>query len=470
MEPENESIPTIEMSSAEGVSAEAGTSTQASLPPPSLGGIPPFGGGSLPAVSPVAGIGSSEEETGAGSSESNVAKRKREDPPAQEASEEELAPVKPSKKKKKKTYGPCQENKTEIGLKKVQFDAYVLKIKPMMDDDHDNELLQSFQTEMDQIQNESTLLYDGINGASNLIRIDDKLNKLRVAAYWCFQELKATFPTHSGGFGAKGRAHDDEDFGGVRDRKKKGYSQVKSFLRNIKTGDDDMKKSVYKKHKTVQDEASTPKLMNKAVGKLTDTEKSDKLALLEGQLGSIPVGNSDVFTNTPMGADRNGGQAKNMANSNASAYAYLAEIPDWESQRWEWLHIRGAGLGGATGPSNLVVGTRDANTHMIPFESNIRSLATEVHKNDNYKSLNVTWSIHGQYKSLAQHAFKKIKIKWTLKANDGDDAMTEAEDVEGSASFRPLATGTNISKKEVEILENSLKKVRKGIEGYTGKK
>jgi hypothetical protein len=58
-----------------------------------------------------------------------------------------------------------------------------------------------------------------------------------------------------------------------------------------------------------------------------------------------------------------------------SALNYAREMvdPDWASARqWEWLHIVGHALGGNNEVGNLVAGTFDANTQMIPHERNIR--------------------------------------------------------------------------------------------------
>ena len=85
-----------------------------------------------------------------------------------------------------------------------------------------------------------------------------------------------------------------------------------------------------------------------------------------------------------------------MAGTNARGYAWATKTPGWQTTQWEWLHIRGASLGGATGPTNLVLGTRDSNTHMIPFESNLKSLAFHASNNRGYRGVSATWTIEGQ--------------------------------------------------------------------------
>ncbi|HWN41208.1 MAG TPA: hypothetical protein VNW71_03250 [Thermoanaerobaculia bacterium] len=69
---------------------------------------------------------------------------------------------------------------------------------------------------------------------------------------------------------------------------------------------------------------------------------------------------------TPSRDSAMGGTARN----------YAAEVidADWANARtWEWLHIVGHALGGNNEVENLVAGTFDANTQMIPHESAIRA-------------------------------------------------------------------------------------------------
>jgi len=122
------------------------------------------------------------------------------------------------------------------------------------------------------------------------------------------------------------------------------------------------------------------------------------------------------------------------------------------NQRWEWLHIRGAGLGGKTDSTNLVAGARDSNTHMIPFESNIRHLGTAVKNNSKkYSYLDVKWSVSGK---LAKHAYQIIRIQWSLIKIGG------AKQASGDVFFKPLDIGNNISKNEVNKIEEILTDIR----------
>ncbi|PZT71607.1 MULTISPECIES: eCIS core domain-containing protein [unclassified Streptomyces] len=77
--------------------------------------------------------------------------------------------------------------------------------------------------------------------------------------------------------------------------------------------------------------------------------------------------------------DRGPGQDAAMKNWNAlglAAYANLALGCTYDlNQNWEWLHIQGAQIGGATDEHNLVAGTYVTNSAMMPFESLIAEWA-----------------------------------------------------------------------------------------------
>jgi hypothetical protein len=153
--------------------------------------------------------------------------------------------------------------------------------------------------------------------------------------------------------------------------------------------------------------------------------------------------------------DRNGGQQANMNGTNARGYAWITNTPGWNTTQWEWLHIRGASLGGTTGPTNLVLGTRDSNTHMMPFESHLKTLAKAAREHDYYDDLDVTWSLNTE---TNPHKWQRVTITWTLNKND--DAPDEAHEPTGEANFSPLATGSVLSKVEVQYLEDALREAR----------
>lgn len=77
--------------------------------------------------------------------------------------------------------------------------------------------------------------------------------------------------------------------------------------------------------------------------------------------------------------DRGAGQDSAMNGWNALglvAYAKRFLAAPYElAQNWEWLHVQGARIGGATDASNLVAGTYVTNSAMIPYEDMIAKWA-----------------------------------------------------------------------------------------------
>ncbi|MBW4423103.1 MAG: DUF4157 domain-containing protein [Nostoc desertorum CM1-VF14] len=120
-----------------------------------------------------------------------------------------------------------------------------------------------------------------------------------------------------------------------------------------------------------------------------------------------PQVRTQVYTNQARRKDRGKGQIFAMNNVNAAAYAYGKGINNALDKNWEWLHIRGAGLGGETESTNLVAGTYSANSHMIPFELQIKALSTMA--NDSHP-LNVEWKI--AIGDKGKFHCKKITLEW----------------------------------------------------------
>ncbi len=79
------------------------------------------------------------------------------------------------------------------------------------------------------------------------------------------------------------------------------------------------------------------------------------------------------FNNVPRGE----GQEKAMSKWNAlgaAAYANRFHNQNFDlRQNWEWLHVRGAQIGGKTDNSNLVSGLYAVNSRMIPYENKIKA-------------------------------------------------------------------------------------------------
>ncbi|HEU4716472.1 MAG TPA: hypothetical protein VFU15_01510 [Bacteroidia bacterium] len=286
----------------------------------------------------------------------------------------------------------------------------------------------------------------------------NKLHELNNRQRILINELKRQFPTHKGGFGAKGRAHamaveidpTDVPMTKVEDN---------SFVSNIKLDKVALNAKVYKEELKVGKEAAGPiKIMGKDATAYKKFSKKKVLADVEKPMSPVESSQKVTLKDAPAGKARGQGQYANMNNTNAAGYAWLINAPGMNSQRWEWLHVRGAGLGGATDSTNLVTGTRDINTQMIPFESNIRQLGAIVKKYPNkYKEFKVDWAVAKQYEGAA-HAFSEISIDWKLINKSGADATS------GHVAFNPMHTASNISKDEVNLLENKLKEKRDSVD------
>lgn len=354
-------------------------------------------------------------------------------------------------------------------LKKVRHSVFMTEvdieqIENRLEDDDDVRLLNTYKRELHKLDREARRLRRAIpNRAMGVRRSQDvehketigQLEYMNVRVHRLRKLIKEEFPTHSGGFGAKGRAHKMDPevnvpfpaFGSVKDN---------SFVGSFSVNGDKLADNIYKKPAKVASEQAKGVLVD-GKGPTGYPSRKQALAYIKSKLGAVDSPQDVNFTNTPVARPRGDGQYANMAKTNATGYAWAANVPGWQSQRWEWLHIRGAGLGGHTDSSNLVVGTRDSNTHMIPFESNIRLLATAVNGNPNYSALKVRWWVSSMFGG-APHAYNKISIAWQMvKAN------AHAKEMQGIAEFSPLHTGSNISKKEVELIENALSTARENI-------
>ena len=271
--------------------------------------------------------------------------------------------------------------------------------------------------------------------------------------------LKQAYPLGEGGFSAKGRAHEMD----VQDQGGNGYVKDDTFLENITLDGEALTKSqaVYKKNNQVPEAASAASMPQSVKKKLDENGRAAALTQYENELGEDLAGaRTFKWSKTPPKMGRNGGQAVNMNNTNATAYAMLANVNGYQGKKWEWLHVQASSLNGPTDGTNLVVGTRDANTQMMPFEANIRLLSKMAGEHPDYKHLEITFSTSAP-QGAAKHKVTDINFNWKLEKSDG--AGGDVKDLSGSASFKPLSTGSSISKKEIGILEETLKGKRDAV-------
>lgn len=118
-----------------------------------------------------------------------------------------------------------------------------------------------------------------------------------------------------------------------------------------------------------------------------------------------------IYTSNARRKDRGAGQFAAMNDTNAAAYAFGIGLTNALQTNWEWLHIRGAGLGGVTDSTNLIVGTYSANSHMIPFENQIKTMSAYA---NGRKPLIVEWHLQ---RGTRKFEGRKITIK--IYAPDG---------------------------------------------------
>lgn len=93
-----------------------------------------------------------------------------------------------------------------------------------------------------------------------------------------------------------------------------------------------------------------------------------------------------------------GGSARNYARAILGKEA--------GEQNWEWLHIVGHALGGNNEAGNLVAGTYDANTHMIPWERKVHDLAAETNPG---LPIHVRWDV-----ALYPDSWLAIDLRMTI--------------------------------------------------------
>lgn len=375
------------------------------------------------------------------------------------------------KKKKKKDrkfdvnpYKQFHDVKNTVDQRVRNAQKYIAKVEEQLDDDEDIRIIESYRNKLILLRRDARRILNEIitlpapkrnlrSQTGDRDRLDSELNGCSLKAHVYLSELKRIFPMNAGGFGAKGRAHNLNTEVNPMNIPK-GKSLNNHYFNNITLDGKTSGVKVYKESAKAPNEKSGPlQILGYSYDKNKVIDKNKLLISVNQNLSNIITPQKVNFKNTPVGKDREGGQYKNMNNTNAAGYAWL--LDRLGGQRWEWLHIRGAGLGGATNSTNLVAGTRDANTHMIPFESNIRHLGTAVKTHPNkYSRLQVTWSVSGY---IARYAYSTIKIEWNLFRKNGTKQAT------GSVSFDPLDTSNNISKNEVDKIENILSEIRNGL-------
>ncbi|WP_374148154.1 DUF4157 domain-containing protein [Sphingomonas sp. 28-63-12] len=342
----------------------------------------------------------------------------------------------------------------DIAWPKKANDIYkIIEVaRPNLDDDDEIAELDAFEVRTDALVNRGNAHIVTFDTTANhqRVAIGDLLHTDLVDLHAVYLQIRRLFVVNEGGFSAKGRATDIPDAEVSTDHQGE-IGRDDSFISDIDIGGETLTDTYGVSKPATAPVAGAQRLFVMGQNRLPAANKNfyvDNLADLD-----VPQEVEDLtgFAGVPRGQ----GQEVAMDRTNARGYAWVTDTPGWNTTQWEWLHIRGASLGGQTDATNLVLGTRDANTHMIPFESNLKALAVHARDNDYFYGLDATWDVADMVHS---HAYREISISWTLTTSDL--APIDLENVTGSAEFKPLATGSVLSKNEIGFLEDALRDAR----------
>lgn len=284
----------------------------------------------------------------------------------------------------------------------------------------------------------------------NRVAICNLLSDDRIAINDLLADLQERFVVSEGGFSAKGRATaiNDVDISAANQGE---IGNDDSFINNITINGAVLSDRVgVTKPATASDPGAVRLLVNGV-----ERDAAADRAFYNDTMAALDVPQTVTDLTAFAARPRGFGQQVAMNNTNARGYAWVTGTGGWNTTQWEWLHLRGASLGGATDATNLVVGTRDANTHMIPFESNLKSLAKMARDDPYFYGLDVTWDVAGR---VLRHKVNTISISWTLSVTD--EAPEALDELTGEARFSPLATGSVLSKDEIGFLEDELREAR----------
>jgi hypothetical protein len=335
--------------------------------------------------------------------------------------------------------------------------------RPLIDDDDAVDYLDGKERETDLLVGEGNKFVLSFNKTEPNTRsnLADEFKAIRTKLMLIAGELHQSYRVSTGTFSAKGRATDTRN-AVVHIDNKYDNDADNTFMEGITI--DGVKLSNRVNVKKSKTEAEPGVIRIKVLGESYDEDDRDakereQLAEdIDGELDDLKDSDG-LFKGEFTAAGRGKGQESGMEKTNARGYAWATKTKGWKTTQWEWLHVRGASLGGATDGRNLVLGTRDSNTHMMPFESNLKSLARLAGSGAElrYKHLDVEWSTDGENYG---HSFDTIKIKWKLEKKDNQPGSVK--EPEGTAEFSPLKVGSVLSKNEVAYLEHALQRSRDG--------
>ena len=152
---------------------------------------------------------------------------------------------------------------------------------------------------------------------------------------------------------------------------------------------------------------------------------------------------------------RDAGQKAAMSGFSARDYVARFNAVQANAHSWEWLHIQGSRLGGPNLPQNLVAGTSEANTEMIPYERAIYRLSQVATRE---KPVEVTWSATVQKDADGAETHIGNEITMAVNFPSGAPDATDAINPEAiGRQFGPATVnaveGATFTKFDRDILE-----------------
>ncbi len=198
----------------------------------------------------------------------------------------------------------------------------------------------------------------------------------------------------------------------------------------------------------------TGKQITKRNTAITVNKPSDGARLPNAPL-AVPKKRDKKYTYRATRGSRDTGQKSAM--SNFSAYDYVKRFSPLEADNysWEWLHVQGSRLGGPNRPENLVAGTADANTHMIPYERAVFELSSVA---TYQKPVDVTWQAAVRKDADGNDTHIGGDITIDVKFPNGAPPETDKINPTAILSLFPgkfsASDGTDFTKRDRDLLEN----------------
>jgi Domain of unknown function (DUF4157) len=169
---------------------------------------------------------------------------------------------------------------------------------------------------------------------------------------------------------------------------------------------------------------------------------------------AVPKVREKIYDRSAPRGGRGAGQKAAMGNFSARDYVARFNQAAANEISWEWLHVQGSRLGGPNRPENLVAGTAEANTAMIPYERGIFALsqvATYEHP------VKVVWTATARTDESGRNTHIGNSIKMEVSFTNGTPDKTDHIDpVEIKSAFPAevnAVEGAHFTKLDRDVIE-----------------